>query len=309
MRAASALGESELGAVPDRPRIIRYDGHYIAISQQTLRGAFDPTRFGLRESKAERVEFEARSPMRKLASRLPPSIQQEIRRLIRLQSFEQGSSSSPLITQPDRGLLAMLWQGAINAYIKAPLKRLLSASPAVESPSRESVMIEGENCAVISVTSKNALPELMWTIGNYNLVKFDGKFYGLPHGLPIDWDNADVGSLPGVFVGKTIRDVVQHIEVAMAQPVPASSGNGAPTTRATGPAGESTGAPVLLGTLEGYNVVSYEGWIYGIPQSAGQIDLTETDVMEMDGVIRDVSRDVVESEILDRIKSRQREVA
>lgn len=120
MRAASALGESELGAVPDRPRTIRYDGHYIAVSQQTLKGAFDPTRFGLRDSKAERVEFEARSPMRKLASRLPPSIQQEIRRLIRLQSFEQGSSSSPLITQPDRGLIAMLWQGAINAYIKAP---------------------------------------------------------------------------------------------------------------------------------------------------------------------------------------------
>ena len=49
---------------------------------------------------------------------------------------------------------------------------------------------------------------------------------------------------------------------------------------------------------EGYDVISYEGWIYGMPHALGAIDLTEIDVLEMPGVIRDVSRDAVENEIL-----------
>ncbi len=309
MRADSALGESSLNSIPDRLRIIRYDGQYIAVSQRNLREAFATTRFGLREDKAERVEFEARSPMRKLASRLPPSIQQEIRRLIRLQSFERGESFTPLITKPDYSLISMLWQGAIREYIKAPLNRLLSTSPLAHAQERDAVAITGENCSVISVTTKNALPELMWTIENYNLVKFDGKFYGIPHGTRIDWENADTDDLSGVFVSKTIRDVVQCIETVTGKPVMnlASSANVA--FKAITPVVESVATQKLLGSIDGYNVVSYEGWIYGIPQSAGPIDLTETDVMGMEGVIRDVSRDVVENEILELVKTKQLGVA
>jgi hypothetical protein len=61
-----------------------------------------------------------------------------------------------------------------------------------------------------------------------------------------------------------------------------------------------TKSPVLLRAMpeEGYDVISYEGWIYGMPHTLGAIDLTEIDVIEMPGVIRDVSRDAVESEIL-----------
>ena len=65
-----------------------------------------------------------------------------------------------------------------------------------------------------------------------------------------------------------------------------------PHGHAMGPAGVATRTPVLLRLLEGYTIVSYEGWVYGLPQSLGAIDLTEVDVMEMSGVIRDVSQDV-----------------
>ena len=60
--------------------------------------------------------------------------------------------------------------------------------------------------------------------------------------------------------------------------------------------------PILLATIESYNIVTYEGWVYGIPHALGPLDLTEVDLIGMPGVIRDVSRDVVESEILDRVK-------
>jgi hypothetical protein len=62
--------------------------------------------------------------------------------------------------------------------------------------------------------------------------------------------------------------------------------------------------PILLGTMEAerYNLVAYEGWVYGLPQGLGDIDLAKVDVMEMQGVIRDVSRDAVESEVVSRSK-------
>jgi len=56
-------------------------------------------------------------------------------------------------------------------------------------------------------------------------------------------------------------------------------------------------APRLVGSVELYNVVEYEGWFYGLPQSLGTLDLTSTDVIEVPGVIRDLSREVVELEI------------
>jgi hypothetical protein len=70
------------------------------------------------------------------------------------------------------------------------------------------------------------------------------------------------------------------------------------TSPATGP---SRSPPRLVGSLEGYNVVEFEGWFYGIPQALGPLDLTETDVIEMPGVIRDLSRDVVENEVREAV--------
>jgi radical SAM superfamily enzyme YgiQ (UPF0313 family) len=61
--------------------------------------------------------------------------------------------------------------------------------------------------------------------------------------------------------------------------------------------------PLLVGSLQGYNVVEYEGWFYGLPQALGPLDLSQTDVIEMPGVIRDLSRDVVESEIRESTRS------
>ena len=58
--------------------------------------------------------------------------------------------------------------------------------------------------------------------------------------------------------------------------------------------------PVTVGTLNGYTLIAYEGWYYGLPEAYGDINLAEQDVMELSGVIRDLSREVVESEIAER---------
>jgi hypothetical protein len=49
--------------------------------------------------------------------------------------------------------------------------------------------------------------------------------------------------------------------------------------------------------LAGYNVVAYKGWYYGIPLALGPMDLQKTDVARLPGVIRDLSKTMVETAI------------
>ena len=197
----------------------------------------------------------------------------------------------------------MLWRGTVDVYLKKPLIRLLKAGKSNgTSRGAEHWRVPGEDYSIIAVRTKNAQPELMWSLDGYNVVKFDDMFYGLPHGVAIDWELDDVASLPGVYAARTVKEVVRLIENNTQTRVSARATTSVLESQATGPAGEATHVPVLLGSLEGYNVIAYEGWIYGISQDLGQIDLTEVDVIEIPGVIRDVSRDVVENEIIDRVK-------
>jgi radical SAM superfamily enzyme YgiQ (UPF0313 family) len=313
MRADSALGEIRVRALPEKPMILRYRDEYIAINKEELKDAFGMgRRIGLRGRtgevhKREAVGVKVRSSLlRRVAAKLPPSVYQEIKRLIHMQSFKSGAASGLLATASDgRLLFGMLVRGAVDHYVKRPIARILNGGERHRTRKAEEIPVTGTDFFIVSAVTKNAVPELMWTIENYNVVKFDGMFYGLPHGVPVDWEAGDVASIPGVFTGRTVQEVVSIIESNFKGKVQDACAR-APAVRAIGPAGEATTVPLLLGSIEGHNIVSYEGWIYGIPQSLGPVDLTEVDVMKMPGVIRDVSRDVVENEILDRVRAIQR---
>jgi hypothetical protein len=105
-----------------------------------------------------------------------------------------------------------------------------------------------------------------------------------------------------MIVGSSFGDVVSAIDARM----PRAESGPAEATAATTQSAVVANVPTLLKTMvdEGYNIVAYEGWVYGIPHGLGPLDLTETDVMEMSGVIRDVSPDVVENEILLRVQDK-----
>ena len=301
MRANSALGETHADEIPEKPKILRFkNSEFFVVDRDTVNAAFDSDLPGRLDRQP--VAIDARSPLRRLATRLPPALQHEIRRLIRGRSSREGGTGG-LITQPDRRLLGMLWRGTVDVYLKKPLVHLLKAGKSNgTSRGAEHWRVPGEDYSIIAVRTKNAQPELMWSLDGYNVVKFDDMFYGLPHGVAIDWELDDVASLPGVYAARTVKEVVRLIENNTQTRVSARATTSVLESQATGPAGEATHVPILLGSLEGYNVIAYEGWIYGISQDLGQIDLTEVDVIEIPGVIRDVSRDVVENEIIDRVK-------
>ena len=310
MRADSALGEMDIAGVPEKPKILRFHGEYIAVNQETLKDAFVGFRFKVPQRSGTEDNgpnlIEPRSPLRRMAAKLPISMQQEIKRVYRRQTIRRGMTIGP---KPDGQLVGMLARGAVDDYLRKPIARIFrGAERGTGRPARE-VPVSGEDFFISSVITKNALPELLWAIENYNLVKFDGLFYGLPHGVPVDWDTGEVASIPGVFVGRTIKEVVSMIQGTASLDKAQVLDGERPESRAMGPAAEASRVPLLLGEVDSHNIVSYEGWIYGIPQELGPIDLTEVDPMELPGVIRDVSRDVVENEILERVASNQQVAA
>jgi radical SAM superfamily enzyme YgiQ (UPF0313 family) len=163
-------------------------------------------------------------------------------------------------------------------------------------------MLEG-SMEVAFAVSKTATPELMRTAGTYNIVSFDALYYAIPHGLEVRWGEHDIAALPGVVVSTTLNGLLATIGVTRKRrdDVVAFSTEVVDKTILS--------VPRLLAEQNGYNIVEYEGWIYGMPHVLGPIDLTETDVIGLSGVIRDVSRSVVEEEITERAASRQSEPA
>jgi len=311
MRVDSAGVAVEVGAPPAQPKILRFGDAFLAVDEQTLATAF------ARSAEAERAGGkggttptpDTAAPIhggtfaRRLMARLPRSFVSRVRMLIRQQAYSHSLTTAPLVTRRDNELAWMLVKALGDVYVRRPLAGLrhrLSGSNGSAPASRE-VPIDGQDCFIVSVVTKGAQPELMWTIGSFNLVKFDGLFYGVPHGASVDWESGEVATVPGMLVGASVAQVVRMID----QRYGTSTGEKAAASPAANVlASRASKEPMWLGTMEseGYNIVSYEGWVYGMPQELGHVDLAQVDVMEMPGVIRDVSRDAVESEVVTRSK-------
>lgn len=60
---------------------------------------------------------------------------------------------------------------------------------------------------VLGIISTGATPDPLWTIGTYNIVKFDAMYYAIPQGRPIDWDCGTVAAIPGVLCARSLRQL------------------------------------------------------------------------------------------------------
>lgn len=224
---------------------------------------------------------------------------------------------------------------------------------------------------VFYARTKAANPELIESIGNYNIVQYDGLVYGLPQATPVNpdefrrkqaqafgatlrptlskeslkrlllrirnwwtsaatrtlsggqptmfpldvrWGEDDIAAFPGVVTGKTFGETVALVEKitglsrrgSTLKPIestaPGSAGGNGLLTVLPEAAAPARALPRLVGSLEGYNVVEYEEWFYGIPQRLGNVQLEKVDVIENPDIIRDLSREVVENEIREVVR-------
>jgi hypothetical protein len=284
---------------PGKSRIVRYANAYYAINEQTLNNAFDNKTSA--ENKTAKnnsnTTIPPRTPLRRLMAILPDDIKFELKRILRVELYLRRGNVGG---RSDKLFALLVLRGILKEYTLKPIRRFLGFAEQDTGLLEEK--ISGTDYSVIHAVTKGADPEVVRTIGHYNLVSFDGSFYGLPHGLAVDWLLGGITSLTGVFFGRTAREVTDNIKSLTGKPLQQPELKEEPFDKAKDLAENPQNIPQLLGTLESYDVFSYEGWFYGIPHSAGALNLAEIDVMDMPGVIRDVSRDVVESEILEQAR-------
>jgi hypothetical protein len=151
----------------------------------------------------------------------------------------------------------------------------------------------------ISALTHNAVPELITSIGPYNIVRYDGFFYVLPQSLgEVRWGEDDIATFPGVTTTRTLKDAQDRAKKKggildnVKETVAKWSVLAKPQTNSSQPS-----PPRLVSSLENYNIVQYGDWYYGLPQELGKIDLQDTDAIGVPGVVREHSREEAEKQI------------
>ncbi len=296
LRADSALGEAERDELGARPAIVKLENQYYAIEQEQIQSAFSTSRSGGKKVRSV-AQPVPRTIWHKVFSLLPPGAQYEVRQAVLAERWS--GVAAPERENAGRLSNRQLAGAALWRLCKRVATSGIGCLFAVNRPLiKYGTVIEGTGIVIYNAVGKDATPELLRTIGNYNLVQFDGKFYGAPHGISLDWQDFDSADIPGLIVANTAKEATRLIERTIGHERSSQYGVGS-SEIVTGPAGEFFAVPQHLETIGEYNIIGYEGWIYGMPQALGQIDLTEVDVTELHGVIKDVSRDVVVNEIND----------
>ncbi|WP_119421653.1 B12-binding domain-containing radical SAM protein [Desertibaculum subflavum] len=270
-RAGSAIGdEGEQVALAERPLIISLGGDYIAIDRDKL---VAPSQLAWAYERITKAI-------------LPKKMRQELRSIWPSRHHAIARKKSDVAP---RGLVQAV----------AGATRIGSGRSRIAVPQP----IPGTDIVAARAISQDAKPTPLTSLHGYKLIEFDGLFYGVPDGMKVKWRETGSTSQSGIIIADDAQTVMRTIrERAGAE---AGKQIRKSAERGSGPAGEVLHVPQLMASIEDYDIVSYEGFVYGLPKSLGPIDLAEVDVIGIEGVIRDVSRQVVENEIRDQIAARQ----
>lgn len=160
----------------------------------------------------------------------------------------------------------------------------------------ESVLDKTVSGLVVPDRRKNAIsielsPVLIATQGDFNIVYYRGKYFGLLKRLgPIDLVNADIDNLSSVFVEIDRRTLEAKI---------ASLESGKPVKAIHRSRDTTADQPIILEEYNGFNLLSFHSRYFAVRQSLGEVDLTKT----IDALLQDIPLgDFLMSHSLDELK-------
>lgn len=158
---------------------------------------------------------------------------------------------------------------------------------------------------VVSAISDGAMTDILGIVNDHVVFHLDQLFYAVPR-MVVEAGarneklrNLPLHEQPGAVIAKSYPDVLRAIGWRRERRLHATAG-----AQSRGPGSGTSGAPRLVRSLLGYNIIAYEGWFYAIPESLGAVDLTETDALSLPGVVADVAQVALENEVQDRVATK-----
>ncbi|PIR01657.1 MAG: hypothetical protein COV66_00600 [Nitrospinae bacterium CG11_big_fil_rev_8_21_14_0_20_45_15] len=134
------------------------------------------------------------------------------------------------------------------------------------------------------------VPELIESIGFYNLVQLDEIIFGLPMGLgAVELNVEKINKHPCAFVGKTLEEVIEKIRLNDAL-------------------SKEKYEPILKDVFGFYNILGWGADLYGVPVSLGEINLHTIKISDYPGIIKSFYRDDLIKEIEEFCRSEHRKM-
>lgn len=111
--------------------------------------------------------------------------------------------------------------------------------------------------------------KLVRELATYNILSYDGKFYGVPHSLgPVDLAKKEHRENPQIVERASADEIEAFLAERSASVAPL------PAQQPSRPQGVQA-PPVLVGMAGPFNVVSYDDAYFGVPTSLGPVDLAD----------------------------------
>lgn len=116
--------------------------------------------------------------------------------------------------------------------------------------------------------------KLVRELATYNILSYDGKFYGVPHSLgPVDLARKEDREKPQIVEGAS-ADEIEALLAGGSSPAPVAALPMQQPSQLSRRRGVQA-PPVLVGMVGPFNVVSYDDAYFGVPTSLGPVDLAD----------------------------------
>lgn len=116
-------------------------------------------------------------------------------------------------------------------------------------------------------------PRLVLSEADYNIIAYNGKYFGIPHSLGhLEVDKTDFSTISNVIVEGTFSSALARVRKTESE----SGFN---------PAKITSMPPQLVLSEGGYNIVAYDGKYFGIPQYLGSFEVDKADFSTIPDVV------------------------
>lgn len=157
-----------------------------------------------------------------------------------------------------------------NIYYAIPQK-LVNVDLENDDLSKFKGIVISKSLSDLEEKIKNSVPILISSIYDYNIVKYQNQYYAIPQRLgKIELEHDDLSKFKSIIISKQLSGLEEEIKNSV---------------------------PILISSINNYNIVKYRNRYYAIPQKLGKVDFVTDDLSKFKGIIISEELSSLEEEV------------